>query len=66
MIKSTVILTFRRRKSKELTIEHNLDEYGMSLEAAVESWHIRTKDHTAQSLCEYIKGKDPNFKCREV
>lgn len=34
--------------------------FGLSLECAVNSWCMRTKDYSPESLIKYIKSKDQN------
>ncbi len=46
-------------KLTQFTVEHNLpNTHGMDIDNAIENWANRTKEYTAESLCEYIKGKD--------
>lgn len=40
-------------------IYHNLPEtFGMNFEGALDNWLSRTKEYTAQSLCDYILSKE--------
>lgn len=43
----------------KFSIAHNLEELGLSIDAAVTNWYVRTEKFTAQNLCEYIESKDP-------
>ena len=46
-------------KLTQFTIEHNLpNTHGMDIDNAIENWANRTKEYTAESLCNYIKSKD--------
>lgn len=41
---------------------HNLPEiFGLSMENAVNSWVVRTKVYTADSLCKYIMSKSSKY-----
>jgi len=42
-------------KKVAFAIVHNIPN---DINLAFESWAYRTKEHTAESLCEYIKSKD--------
>jgi uncharacterized protein CbrC (UPF0167 family) len=52
-----------RKRRVEFSIVQNLEEFGLSVEAAIDCWAARTDTFTAQDLCEYIKSKDPGIKC---
>lgn len=43
----------------EFKIYHNLPEtHGMNIYGAIDAWVMRTKDYSAQSLCDYIMSKE--------
>ena len=46
-------------KEISFTIYTDLD----NIEIAVQSWVYRTKTFTAESLCNYIKSKEPHITC---
>lgn len=49
-------------KKIQFVVYHNLpDQFGCSLESAVINWSVRTDEHTAESLCRYIKSKQSGF-----
>jgi hypothetical protein len=49
-------------KSIKFSVIHNLeDNFGMSFNAALDSWLARTNKHTDKSLCKYIRSKGEEF-----
>lgn len=60
---STSIKFLMDNEEYEFNVRNNLHEYGLNMEVAVESWLVRTKNYTVQSLCDYITSKDPNVLC---
>lgn len=45
-------------------VYHNLSpQFGLSIENAVESWLVRTKQFTVKSFCKYVQSKDPTIIC---
>lgn len=57
-------IKFNRGKQKYVfNVVHNLEDFGMGIVVAFDSWSMRTDTWTIQSFCEYVEGKDPNFIC---
>lgn len=53
-------LNFKLGKKKySFDLVHNLDEFGLSIDAALINWSARTDIFTEESFIEYIKSKDP-------
>lgn len=53
-------LNFNRGKKKyKFDLVHNLDEFGLSLDAALINWSARTNTFTEDDFIEYVKSKDP-------
>ena len=44
------------------TIKSDLEEFGLDINSALESWLFRTKAYTKQSFIEYLKRKTPEIK----
>jgi len=54
------ILNFNRGKKKyKFDLVHNLDEFGLSIDAALMNWSARTDTFTEEDFIEYVKSKDP-------
>jgi hypothetical protein len=52
-------------KPKSFYLEHNLDKFGLSIDAAFVNWSARTKDFSEKSFCDYVVSKDPhNLICK--
>lgn len=48
----------------KFNVFHNLPNvHGLSLHDAVQSWVVRTKIYTANSLCKYICSKNTGYIC---
>ena len=47
-------------KPKSFNLEHNLDKFGLSIDAAFVNWSARTNDFTEKSFCDYVVSKDPH------
>lgn len=57
----------KKKKKIEFNVNHNLPEVpGLSLNDAVVNWSARTNTFTAQSLSDYINGKNTGFYCEPV
>ena len=52
---------FTKNTPVKFSIIHNLPDFGLDFNAAFENWNVRTKKFTDESLCEYIKSKDPQI-----
>ena len=53
-------LNFNRGKKKyKFDLVHNLDEFGLSIDAALMNWSARTNTFTEEDFIEYVKLKDP-------
>jgi tRNA1(Val) A37 N6-methylase TrmN6 len=65
MIHTTITFNYGR-KSHSWDIEHNLDEFGMSIDAAFINWSARLVGiPKIEDFCEYVRNKDIlNFKCK--
>lgn len=44
-------------------VYHNLEEFGLDIEAAFTNWVYRTKEYTEKAFCNYVMSKDPNIEC---
>lgn len=45
-------------KPVQFSVIHNLpDVFGLSFDNALDNWIVRTKEYTAESLCQYIMSK---------
>lgn len=54
------VLNFKAGKKKyKFDLVHNLDEYGLSIDAALINWSARTTSYNEQSFIRYVKSKDP-------
>lgn len=53
-------------KKVAFSVVHNLDEFGQSIEAALDNWLARTKDFTGPSFVKYVNSKDKNIKAKLV
>jgi hypothetical protein len=42
---------------------HNLDEFGMDIQLAIDAWMPRRHNLTARMFCNYIRQRDPKFIC---
>lgn len=65
MLNTTISFNFEKKKYS-WTFEHNLHEYGMSIDAAFLNWSARLnklQKPVQADFCNYILSKDPNFKC---
>lgn len=67
---SNTTITFKlgskhdKKKNVKFTVDHNLDEFGLDLEAAFDNWCARTETFTVEDFCAYVISKDPiNLKC---
>lgn len=50
---------------RSFTVENNIEELGLDLQVALESWLVRTDSFTVDSFCAYIISKDPiNIICK--
>jgi hypothetical protein len=48
----------------ELDIVHNLpNQFGLSIENALDNWLARTKDYTEEAFIKYINDKNTAFIC---
>lgn len=63
-------ITFRlgskhdKKKNVKFTVNTNIAEYGLDIEAAFDNWSARTERFTVEDFCEYVVSKDPvNLKC---
>lgn len=51
-------------KSYGFKVYHNLPEqFGLSMEGALDNWVVRTKKYTAKSLCDYVMSKGNEIVC---
>ena len=58
MLNTTI--NFKRGKKKyKFDLMHNLDEFGLSIDAALINWSARTKDFTEEDFIDYVTSKDP-------
>lgn len=66
MLNTTINFEFKKKKYS-WAFDHNLDEHGLSIDAAFINWSARLKSFqkpTQPAFCEYVKSKDPiNIKC---
>lgn len=54
-----------RNKPHSWRITHNLDEYGLSIDAAFVNWSARTDKVDPELFAAYVVSKDPEFlKCK--
>lgn len=56
---NTVIHYRLKGKAKKFDLVHNLDEFGLSLDAAFINWSVRATDFSVKSFIEYVVSKDP-------
>lgn len=55
-------LNFKRGKKKyKFDLVHNLDEYGLSIDAALINWSARTDDFSEKSFTDYVRSKNPGI-----
>lgn len=61
----SITLTFNiNDKPQKWNIVHNLDDFGLSIESALQNWGARTKRYTINSFCDYVVSKDKiNLMC---
>lgn len=53
-----------KKKNVKFTVNNNLSEFGLDIEAAFENWSVRTDTFTVENFCAYVVSKDPvNLKC---
>ena len=59
-------IKFKRGKEKYcFNVSHNLDEMGLSIDAALINWAARTTSFSIQSFCRYVESKDTiNISCK--
>jgi len=65
MLNTTINFNFKKKKHS-WTFDHNLDEYGLSIDAAFINWTARLKPFqkpVQAAFCEYVISKDVNLKC---
>lgn len=62
------ILNFKLNgKDTVWEIAHNLDDFGLDIEAAFVNWEVRTDTHNIEDFIEYVKSKDPvNIICMRM
>lgn len=69
MIHTTLQFQMTNRKGTKLkaryifNVVHNLDEFGLDIEAALMNWTARTNELNVDSFCAYVISKDVNLKC---
>lgn len=56
---NTVIHYKIKGKNKKFDLVHNLDEFGLTLDAAFINWSGRTSDYSVKSFIDYVVSKDP-------
>lgn len=44
---------------KKFCIIHNLPDFRLDIDAALQNWLARTDEFTDESFCKYIRSKDP-------
>ncbi len=50
-------------KDYSFDVVHNLERFGIGIQAALKSWLARTKGYDIDSFCQYVNEKDPNIMC---
>lgn len=43
----------------KFVIVHNLPDFGLDINSALQNWLVRTDKFTDENFCEYIMSKDP-------
>jgi len=56
-----------KKERRVFNVNHNLKDYGLSIEAAFDNGLARTETYSVQDFCDYVVSKDPvNLVCQPL